>query len=79
VRRLNRYIYPRFQFSAGRVKSVVKSLLELAQSANRSTEDLVLWLCSLTVYLADAGRPVDYLDDADLVLSVAGRAWGVEW
>jgi hypothetical protein len=82
VRRLNKYLYPGFQFddALGRVRPVVKQLVELAAASGWDTEDAALWLCSPTTYFDDGSRPVDHLGDApDAVLEAARRAWGVEW
>lgn len=82
VRRLNKFLYPGFQFarSIGRVKPLVKTLLQLADASSWEPEDVVLWLCSPTTYFEDESRPVDHFDtDPDQVLDVARRAWSVEW
>lgn len=82
VRRLNKYLYPGFQFDrvVGRVRPVVKSLLQLADANGWEPEDVVLWLCSPTTYFEDESRPVDHFEsDPEWVLELAGRAWGVEW
>lgn len=82
LRRLNRYLYPGFQFqtSLGRVKPGVKELLQLAEANSWEPEDVVLWLCSPTTYFEDGSRPVDHLDaEPDRVLDVARRAWTVDW
>lgn len=82
VRRLNKYLYPGFQFdrTQGRVKSVVSRLLQLADATEWESEDVVLWLVSPTTYFEDGSRPVDHIDnDPALVLDVAQRAWAVQW
>ncbi|WP_417219592.1 hypothetical protein [Arthrobacter sp.] len=82
LRRLNRYLYPDFQFdtSLGRVKPGVKDLLQLAEANSWEPEDVVLWLCSPTTYFEDGSRPVDHLDaEPELVIDVARRAWSVDW
>ena len=81
IRRLNKYLYPGFQFnrSLGRVEPLVKPLLQLADSSSWEPEDVVLWLCSPTTYFEDGSRPVDHFAEPDLVIDVARRAWGVDW
>lgn len=82
LRRLNKYLYPGFQFdrSVGRVRPLVKTLMQLADASGWDREDVVLWLCSPTTYFEDESRPVDHFDtDPDQVLDVARRAWGVRW
>ena len=82
VRRLNKYLYPGFQFnrSLGRVKPLVKALMQLANASSWEPEDVVLWLCSPTTYFEDESRPVDHFDaEPNQVLDVARHAWNVEW
>lgn len=82
VRRLNKFLYPGFQFdhTQGRVKPLVKKLLQLAEANDWEPADVVLWLLSPTTYFEDESRPVDHFDnEPDLVLSAAQRAWAVQW
>lgn len=82
IRRLNKYLYPGFQFDCaqGRVKPLVRDLLQLADAHDWESADVVLWLVSPTSYLEDESRPVDHIDkDPELVLDVAQNAWSVEW
>lgn len=82
VRRLNKYLYPGFQFNRplGRVKPLVKDLMQLANANSLEPEEVALWLCSPTTYFEDGSRPVDHFDaEPDQVLDVARRAWTVEW
>lgn len=81
VRRLNRYLYPAFQFdrARGRVLPVVAPLLKLARDRSWNEEDVVLWMVSPTTYLEEGSRPVDHIEDVDLLTSVADRAWSVDW
>lgn len=82
VRRLNKFLYPGFQFDRirGRASPLAKSLLDMAGETGWEPEDVVLWLCSPTTYFEDGSRPVDHFDsDPDRVLDVARQAWAVEW
>ncbi|SEB54516.1 hypothetical protein SAMN04489806_1052 [Paramicrobacterium humi] len=82
IRRLNKYLYPGFQFdrSRGQVLPVVKPLLQIADERSWEPEDVVMWLCAPTTYFVDESRPVDHISrDPDLVLNVAKQAWGVQW
>ncbi|WP_025159178.1 hypothetical protein [Leifsonia aquatica] len=82
VRRLNKFLYPGFQFDTarGRVAPLVADLMALAVDSGWAAEDVVLWLCSPTTYFADGSRPVDhFVADPARVLEVARRAWNVEW
>ena len=82
VQRRNQYLYPAFQFDArnGTVWPWVKPLHELASDESVAAEDVLLWLVRPTTYLGvkkdgTAPRPVDVAEDAQLLLSVAARAW----
>jgi hypothetical protein len=78
-RRGNRFLYPGFQFDAGRVKPVIPRLLEAGRAAEWDDSDVVLWLCSPTSYLPGGQRPVDFLKDADTVVTIAQASFNVEW
>ncbi|GAB3129553.1 hypothetical protein [Glaciibacter psychrotolerans] len=79
--RLNAFVYPGFQFDHvhGTVKPVIAPLIALGAKYDWKPSEIALWLCSPTTYLPDDGRPVDFLDDAELVLGIAQNSWGVEW
>lgn len=80
VRRLNRYVYPGFQFDGGAVRPVISGLVALARERGLDDQGVIAWLCRPTTYLrGEARRPVDHLDEPDLVLDVASRAWDVTW
>ncbi|WP_030143805.1 hypothetical protein [Mycetocola saprophilus] len=82
LKRLNRFVYPGFQFDRGRgrVKPCVKPLVALAHASDWDEVDAVLWLCAPSTYFDDASRPVDHLDtDPERVLEIARRAWNPGW
>jgi len=80
LRRTNRYVYPGFQFQAEAIRPVIPRLISLGREHGLESRDVVAWLCRPTTYLrGDARRPVDHLDDADLVVDSAARAWAVAW
>lgn len=82
LKRLNRFVYPGFQFDRerGRVKPLVKPLVALAHTSGWDEIDAILWLCSPTTYIADGARPVDLIDtDPERVLEIARRAWNPGW
>ena len=80
AQRKNGYVFPGFQFDreAGEVRSWVAPLLTLAQSNERSAPGVIMWMMSPTTYF-DGDRPADHVDDAQRLLDVAERAWGLEW
>lgn len=79
VKRLNKFLYPGFQFEGGAVRPVVRRLTEIAASYDVSDKDLIYWLCSPRRHFADQDRPVDHLNDPEAVTDAAGRAWGAHW
>lgn len=80
VYRNNGYLYPGFQVDrqSGTVRAWVKPLLQLAEQHSMGAADVLFWMMSPTTYVGGA-RPADHVDDGDLLLDVAGRAWAVEW
>lgn len=78
--RTDSYVFPGFQFDhqAGAVRAWVAPLLTLAESNERSAADVIMWMMSPTTYF-DGDRPADHVDDAQRLLSVAERVWGIEW
>ena len=80
LQRLNRFVFPGFQFVDGEVREVIADLKVLGQQYGIDDRDIVAWLCRPTTYLdVRAPRPVDHLDDPDVVRGAAAAAWGVAW
>lgn len=79
LKRGNTFVYPGFQFdpASGRVRQVVPALKAMARRAGWDEEDLVLWLCTPSRYFSDE-RPVDHLDDNDLVRKGQAHA-RIQW
>ncbi len=78
VERLNRYLYPGFQFGAdGAVKPAIKDLLTAAEAAGWTDASLVLWLCAPSGAFAGS-RPVDHLDDDNMV-QIAVSVMVTDW
>lgn len=79
IRRGNPVLYPGFQVdrTAEKVLPVIPELLRMAKDVGWDQEDLVLWLVSPSGYFG-GDRPVDHLDDADLVNKGRQKAT-VEW
>ncbi|RFA11803.1 hypothetical protein B7R22_17725 [Subtercola boreus] len=79
IRRLNAYQYPGFQFDgSGHIRPVIAPLIRLAKERGWDVEDAGLWLLSGTRYL-HGDRPVDNLDNPEVVLEAAGEAWAQKW
>lgn len=82
VRMHGSYRYPGFQFDhdTGYVQPWVQPLLRLAHQRGKTSESVALWMMTPTTFLDPArGRPVDHLEDPDLVLDLARQNWTVEW
>lgn len=79
IKRGNAFAYPGFQFdeATGKVLEVIPRLLETAREVEWDEEDLVLWLVSPSRSFGD-DRPVDHLDDEDLLTKLHGNATA-EW
>lgn len=78
TKRLNRYLYPSFQFAADcSVKPVFASLSRATADSDWSDSDLILWLCAPSgTFRGD--RPVDHLEDLDFVILVT-RTLSTDW
>jgi hypothetical protein len=73
-------VYPGFQFEDRTVKPVIDRLAALAITHNRNSISVLFWLFAPTSYLADEGRPVDYLNSSpDEVARIANESWSVVW
>jgi len=70
LRRLNAYRYPGFQFlSDGTIHPAIRDLMSAMHDGGWSEGNFIIWLCSPSRAFADGGRPVDHLDDSDVVLA----------
>lgn len=78
VKRLNSFRYPGFQFTSdGKIRPAIADLASLAEELSWPQEELVLWVCAPSGAF-DGARPVDHLDDADVVQRARDAAT-VEW
>lgn len=80
-RRANSYRYPAFQFDlrTGDVRPVIGDLLSISRRYDVPDEDVMLWLCSRSSLFAEQDRPVDHLDDPQLLLAAARDEFGAVW
>jgi len=79
MRHLNAYRYPGFQFEAnGTIHPVIRGLASVMREGGWSEESFIIWLCSPSRAFADGRRPVDHLNDPNLV-SVAERMMAIDW
>lgn len=79
IKRGNKQLYPGFQFDRGaqKVRPAIQDLVAVAAEVGWDEQDLVFWLVSPSGYFGGE-RPVDHLDDVDLV-DKARLAATVEW
>ena len=79
VRRPNAYRYPGFQFEAnGTIRPVIRKLIIAMREGRWSEESFFVWMCSPSRAFADGRRPVDHLNDPNLV-TVAVEMMAVDW
>lgn len=79
IERLNKLLYPGFQFHQGAVRPLIKRLTEIAKPHQLTDRDIILWLGTRTTYMHGEDRPLDHLDEPDVVADAAARSWGVVW
>ena len=82
VQRNGAYLHPGFQFDRehGRIRPWVAPLLALAGERDRTPEGVALWMVRPTTYLgSERNRPVDHVDDDELIVRTALNAWDGEW
>jgi len=82
VLRNGAYLHPGFQFDRehGVIRPWVAPLLQLAGQRDRTPEGVALWMVRPTTYLgSERDRPVDHVDDGQLIVRTALNAWGSEW
>lgn len=79
VRRLNAYRYPGFQIEAnGTIHPVIRKLVTAMRDGRWSEDSFIIWLCSPSRAFADGRRPIDHLDDSNLV-SVVMEMMAIDW
>lgn len=80
IQRTNRYLFPGFQFDdRGQVKPVMERLIRIAEDAGWDHDDLLLWLGNPTSRFDDDRRPLDHLDEEDLVVDALQQAANDTW
>lgn len=79
VKRMNKFLYPAFQFDQGKPLPVVRRLWSAAERFQLSDETILLWLTAPITWWGDDSRPVDHLDEPDEVLHAFESHYGAEW
>jgi hypothetical protein len=80
IRRLNKFLFPRFQFTArGQVHPNIPPMIKMAKDAGWDSDALLLWLNNPTSRFDDDRRPIDHLDDTDLLLDALEQAANDKW
>jgi len=76
-RRGNSDRIPAFQFTetGGQIRSAMPALIRLARENGWEDLDLLAWLTNPNTYFPEGTRPVDHLDDVELVLAAAADAF----
>lgn len=72
------FLYPGFQFDEQGIRPVIAELKAVADEYGWDEASLIAWIMSPTTYLGGK-RPVDVLDDRDLVVKTARDDMGVVW
>jgi hypothetical protein len=79
VKQRNAYLYPGFQFGeTGEVRPAVREVLKAADELQVSDDGVAQWFCIPSTSLGDK-RPVDIIDDVELIAKVFRNRFGVEW
>lgn len=79
VKRLNRVLYPDFQFGPTGPLPVVRDLRVAADELDIDEATVLLWLTAPTTWWGDDARPVDHLDEPGAVLSAFRSHFGTSW
>jgi hypothetical protein len=81
VRRGSYIQYPGFQFDRARrtIFPVVEPLIEVARANEWSCEDLTLWMLCPTTSFDEEDRPVDHLQEQELLLAAARSHMEAVW
>lgn len=78
LRRGKYLLYPAFQFDMAGIRPVVADLRRIGDQHGWDETSLIEWLMAPTTYLSGR-RPVDIIEDADQLRTLAVEAFGVSW
>ncbi|MGN5240281.1 MULTISPECIES: hypothetical protein [unclassified Rhodococcus (in: high G+C Gram-positive bacteria)] len=78
LRRGKYLLYPAFQFEATGIRPVIAALRDIGDQHGWDETSLIEWMMTPTTYLSGS-RPVDIIDDAEQILTVAAESFGVSW
>lgn len=79
VQRLNRLLYPAFQFGPKGPLEVIRDLRSAAEELDVTEESALLWMTAPTTWWGDGSRPVDHLDQPEEVTRAFRDHYGTEW
>lgn len=75
----NTYEYPAFQFDAsGRIRPATPAVLAAAEEFGIDADTVTQWFCLPSAGLQDR-RPVDLIDDVQVILEDFRGRFGVQW
>lgn len=78
IRRGRYLLFPGFQFDRQGIRPVIAELKSVASQHDWDDVAVIEWVLSPTTYLSGR-RPVDVLDDPNLLLRTAEAVFGVTW
>lgn len=78
LRRGKYLLYPAFQFGSTGIRPVIAELRAVGEQHGWDETSLIEWLVAPTTYLGGR-RPVDIIDDAGELLTLATESFGVSW
>lgn len=79
VKRLNRLLYPAFQFSAAGPIPLMRDLKREADRLDIDEETTLLWMTAPTTWWDEDSRPVDHLDDPEGITAAFRSHYGAAW
>lgn len=79
VKRMNKFLYPAFQFEDAKPRPVIQRLRDAAEQFGVSDESILLWLTAPTTWWGNTSRPLDHFSEPDEVIEAFESHYGAEW
>lgn len=79
--RKNSARFPKFQFdlARGSILEVIPEVIGIARNHGINDEDVILWMVGRSTWFAGQDRPVDHLDNREMLLAAARDEFGAAW